>query len=152
LSVAQATLYAYWRSSASWRVRIALYWKQIPFEYKAVHLVKNGGEQFSAAYSELNPMKLVPTLLIDSHVLTESRAIIEYLEETRPEHPLLPKDPYLRAKARQLADIVTSDTQPLQNLRVLNKLTADFGASQEQKNAWARHWIDTSFQGRRAVL
>eukprot|EP00455_Lapot_gusevi_P006838 TRINITY_DN1293_c0_g1_i3.p2 TRINITY_DN1293_c0_g1~~TRINITY_DN1293_c0_g1_i3.p2 ORF type:complete len:221 (+),score=73.69 TRINITY_DN1293_c0_g1_i3:64-726(+) len=135
-------LYSYWRSSCSWRVRIALNLKNIPYRYEAVHLVR--GEQLADQYTQLNSMKELPTLVIDGHTLGQSRAIIEYLDETRPEVSLLPQDPYLRAKARQLAEIISSDTQPVQNLRVLNKAG---GSDNEKKAEWAKHFITLGLQG-----
>src|SRR6476659_7526055 len=107
-------LHSYWRSSASWRARIALHYKGLPFEYVPVHLVQR--EQYAEGYQRLNPMEQVPTLeLDDGRRLTQSLAIIEYLEETHPTPPLLPRDPFLRARVRQLAEVVNSGIQPLQN-------------------------------------
>jgi len=113
-------LHSYFRSSCSWRVRTVLALKKIKYEYVAVHLVKN--EQNNEDYIKLNPNREVPALLIDGHVLTQSVAIMEYLEETRPDNEflLLPKDPVDRAKVRQIVQLICSDTQPIQNLRVLN--------------------------------
>jgi maleylpyruvate isomerase len=109
-------LYNFWRSSASWRVRIGLAWKGLSYEYVPIHLVRDGGEQHGEAYRAVNPMEQVPTLeLDDGRRLSQSLAILEYLEETVPEPPLLPREPYLRAKARQLAEIVNAGIQPLQN-------------------------------------
>jgi len=135
-------LYNYWRSSASWRVRIALAHKDIAYEYAAVSLVKDGGEQHGAAYGALNPMRQVPTLEWEeggeTRRLTQSMAILEYLEERFPAAPLLPRDPYLRARARQLAELVNSGIQPLQNLEpqryVREELKGDAAA-------WTRHFI-----------
>lgn len=116
-------LYSYWRSSASWRVRIALATKALAYEYVPVHLVKEGGEQHSESYRALNPMAQVPTLeLDDGRRLSQSLAIIEYLETMVPTPPLLPADPYLRARARQLAEVINAGIQPLQNLGVLREL------------------------------
>mmetsp|Transcript_3206 Transcript_3206/g.2162 ORF Transcript_3206/g.2162 Transcript_3206/m.2162 type:complete len:113 (+) Transcript_3206:28-366(+) len=104
-------LYSYWRSSCSWRLRIALLLKEIDYEYKAVHLVKDGGEQKKEAYLAINPAGKVPALVIDGHTLTESVAIMEYLEETRKDKaPLLPADPYLRCKVRQIVEAINSGT------------------------------------------
>ena len=93
-------LYNYWRSSASWRVRIALAWKGIDYEYVPIHLLKEGGQQYKDDYKKLNPMMRVPALHIDGHTFAESIAILEYLEETRKERPLLPSDPVKRAQVR----------------------------------------------------
>ncbi len=136
-------LYNYWRSSASWRVRIALAWKGIPYEYVAVNLVRDGGEQKAEAHRARNPMMQVPTLAWEeggaTRQLSQSLAILEYLEERWPERPLLPRDPYLRAKARQLAEVVNSGVQPLQNLEpqryVREELKGDAAA-------WTRHFIE----------
>lgn len=143
-------LYGYFRSSSAWRVRIALAVKGISYEYAAVNLL--AGEQLTEAYARINPMRAVPTLFIDGRKLSESMAIVEYLEETRPNPSLLPADPYLRAKARQLAETLNTMTQPLQNLRVLRKLEADFGADAGQKKAWAAHFIARGFDAFEATL
>ncbi len=135
-------LYNYWRSSASWRVRIALNLKGIAYEYDAVSLIADGGRQHTESYRALNPMAQVPTLEFDvggvTHRLTQSIAIIEYLEERFPTPSLLPKDPYLRARARALAEVVNSGIQPLQNLEpqryVREVLNGD-------AKAWTEHFI-----------
>lgn len=138
-------LYSYWRSSASWRVRIALQWKGIAYEYVAVSLVNDGGEHLKEQYGAVNPLHAVPTLEIDGHILSESIAIIEYLEETRPQLPLLlPKDPYLRAQARRIAEVFNAGTQPMQNLRLLKQLEAQFNASNEEKKKFVGHFLRQS--------
>ena len=114
----EVVLYSYWRSSCSWRVRIALAMKNIEYEYRAVHLLKGGGEQFSDSYVEMNPSRELPTLVIDGHTLCQSLAIIEYLEETRGGPKLLGEDPYTRQQIRRQADLI-SGIQSVQNLRVL---------------------------------
>ncbi len=133
-------LHNYFRSSASWRVRIALNFKGISYEHVPVNLVKDGGEQHSEAYGRVNPLGAVPTLEIDGHRLSESLAIMEYLEETRPTPALLPKDPYLRAQARRAAEAVNAGIQPLQNLRVLKHVETTFGVGEEGRKAWAGHF------------
>ncbi|MEN9560682.1 MAG: hypothetical protein RLZZ502_1893 [Pseudomonadota bacterium] len=135
-------LYNYFRSSAAYRVRIALNLKNISYERQAVHLVK--GEHKRPEYAALNPQQLVPAIKIDGHVFTQSLAIIEYLEETRPEPPLLPRDAVHRAQARALADLICMDIHPLNNVRVLKAITA-LGASEAQKNAWIAQWICAGF-------
>jgi len=135
----EIVLYSYWRSSCSWRVRIALYTKNIAFQYKAVHLVKEGGEQFKTDYTDLNSMKQVPTLAVGDKQITQSIAILEYLEEVFPSPSLLPTDPYLRGRARMLAEIINAGTQPLQNLAVLVHVQSKLNA--EEKKKWGRHWI-----------
>ena len=136
-------LYGYWRSSSAWRVRIALAWKGVPYEYQAVHLVRDGGEQHGAAYRAVNPMEEVPTLELEEEEdgkvrrLTQSLAIIDYLEAYAPSPPLLPRAPFLRARVRQLAEIINAGTQPLQNSGVLARVKQVGGDEQ----AWARHYI-----------
>jgi len=136
------TLYGYWRSSASWRVRLALNLKGIAYDYEPVHLVEGGGQQWAESYRSLNPMAEIPTLHIDGAYLSQSLAIMEYLEETRPTPSLLPHSRVERARCRQLAEIVNASIQPLQNLRVLKHLAREFGATEAQKSAWAAHYID----------
>lgn len=134
-------LYGYWRSSAAYRVRIALNLKGIDYDQAPVHLVRDGGEQHRPSYRELNPQRLVPTLVVGETVITQSLAILEYLEETGSSPALLPADAAGRARVRSLAQIVACDVHPLQNLRVLNYLTGELGVDDEQRAAWARHWI-----------
>jgi maleylpyruvate isomerase len=144
-------LIGYFRSSAAFRVRIALNLKGLKVEHASRHLRK--GEQASPDYVALNPQKLVPTLVLDSgDVLTQSLAILEYLEETHPEPPLLPKDPVGRARVRALALIVTADVHPIQNLRVMAYLRDKFGQTEESAFAWSRHWIETGFDSYEASI
>ncbi len=144
-------LYSYWRSSASYRVRIALNLKQIPYEYVPVHLVKDGGQQHQEQYTNLNPSHLVPTLVefeneIDL-VLNQSLAIIEYLDERFPDVcRLLPEHRFDRARVRTVVYDLACDTQPIQNLRVLNYLSDELQVTQEQRNDFARHWIEKGLQ------
>ncbi len=139
-------LYSYFRSSASYRVRIALNLKGLSYETIPVHLLKNGGEQFTEEYRRLNPAALVPALLDDADddpmVLTQSLAIIEYLEETCPEPSLLPCDPRDRARVRAIALAIACDIHPLNNLRVLRYLVRKLNVSEDDKNAWYRHWCE----------
>ena len=141
-------LYSYFRSSASYRVRIALALKGLAFDYAAVHLVKN--EQLSDAFRAVTPAQLVPALVVDQgqgeKVLTQSLAIIEYLEETHPEPPLLPKDALGRARVRAIALDVACEIHPLDNLRVLRYLIKDMGVSEDDKNRWYRHWVETGLE------
>ncbi|XP_064624073.1 probable maleylacetoacetate isomerase 2 [Lineus longissimus] len=141
---AKPLLYSYFRSSCSWRVRIALALKGIEYETKALHLVK--GDQRSDDYKEVNPIGQVPSLVIDGHTLTQSLAILEYLEETRPDVPILPKDPAKRAEARAIAELIGSGIQPIQNLSVLQYV------GDEKKMEWAKHWIDRGFQALEKML
>lgn len=139
-------LYSFWRSSAAYRVRIALNLKELPYEVIPVHLVRNGGEQLTPEYRALNPMALVPALIDDASdsgtVLTQSLAIIEYLEERFPAKPLLPADAADRAHVRSIALSIACEIHPLNNLRVLRYLVHDLNASEEGKNAWYRHWVE----------
>jgi maleylacetoacetate isomerase len=132
-------LYNYFRSSASFRVRIALELKGLAYEYVPVHLVK--GEHKQPAYAAISPTRLVPTLETDGEYLGQSIAIIEYLEETHPQPPLLPKDPLGRARVRALAQLVACEIHPLNNPRVLKYLVREFKVDEEGKNTWYRHWV-----------
>ncbi len=133
-------LYGYFRSSAAYRVRIALGLKGLDYEYVAVHLRK--GEQNAPGYRELNPNELVPTLADDRGTFTQSLAIIEYLDERYPEPALLPSAPEARARVRAIALAIACDIHPIDNLRVLRYLLHTIGASEAVKDAWYRHWID----------
>ncbi|GAB2284003.1 Glutathione S-transferase zeta-1 [Dionaea muscipula] len=142
-------LYSYWRSSCSFRVRIALNWKGLKYEYKAVNLVK--GEQFSPEFKDLNPLGYVPVLVDDDDVvLTDSFAIIMYLEEKYPERPLLPRDLQKRAINYQAANIVSSSIQPLQNLHVLKYIGEK--VSPDEKVTWGRYHIKNGFAALEKLL
>jgi maleylacetoacetate isomerase len=144
-------LIGYFRSSAAFRVRIALNYKGLKVEHASRHLRK--GEQAAPDYVALNPQKLVPALVLDSgEVLTQSLAILEYLEETHPEPPLLPRDPVGRARVRALSLIVCADIHPIQNLRVMGYLREKFGQTEESAFAWSRHWIETGFEAYEATI
>ena len=134
-------LYNYWRSSASYRVRIALELKGLGYQYIPVHLLEGGGQQFSPAYRALNPQSRVPALESPDGVLTQSMAIIEWLEETHPEPPLLPRTARLRARARALAQILVADVQPLQNQSVTGYLQRELRLDEAALKHWLRHWI-----------
>ncbi|HTJ99707.1 MAG TPA: maleylacetoacetate isomerase [Bordetella sp.] len=136
-------LYSYFRSSAAYRVRIALNIKGLPYDYAPIHLLKDGGQQLKPDYTRLNPQALVPTLVDGSTVLTQSMAIIEYLEEIHPAPPLLPSTPVARARVRALAQGIACDIHPLNNLRVLRYLKRDLNLSDEARDAWYRHWVET---------
>jgi maleylacetoacetate isomerase len=138
MSAATPLLYSYFRSSCSYRVRIALNLKHVDFAQRAIHLVK--GEQLSDTYRTINPMQVLPALEIDGNVLTQSLAIIEYLEETVPEPALLPKSPVHRAQVRAIAMAIACDIQPVQNLRVLKKM-----GDADAKNAWGKDVIQRGF-------
>ena len=142
-------LYGYWRSSAAYRVRIALNLKQLSAEHISVHLVNNGGEQHSQAYHQLNPQHLVPTL-VDNGAngelnLSQSLAIIEYLEEKYPQTPLLPSNIEHRAIVRGMAQAIACEIHPLDNLRVLQYLVNEMGVSDTDKMRWYHHWIVVGF-------
>jgi maleylacetoacetate isomerase len=139
------TLYDYFRSTACYRVRIALNLKNIAYEKIEIHLVNNGGEQHSPEYQHINPQGLVPSLDVNGHIISQSLAIIDYLDEAFPQVPLLPADPLIKANLRALALIVACDMHPLNNLRVLNRLKEQFTASQEQVTEWYHHWLKTGF-------
>lgn len=144
-------LHGYFRSSAAYRVRIALNLKGLRYEQVAVNLVK--GEQRSDGYRRLNPAGLVPTLETDGgERLTQSLAICEYLDECYPEPPLLPTDAVGRARVRALAALVASEIHPLNNLRVLNYLTGTVGLDEDAKLAWYRHWVAAGFTALEAML
>jgi maleylacetoacetate isomerase len=138
-------LYTYSRSSAAFRVRIALNLKRLPFEAVPIHLLRGPGEQHSESYSTLNPARLVPLLVDDANSVAQSLAIIEYLEDTRPMPALLPQEASARAKVRTLALTVACDIHPLNNLRVLRYLDAPLGVDEDRRNEWARHWISLGF-------
>ncbi|MCC7547540.1 MAG: maleylacetoacetate isomerase [Burkholderiales bacterium] len=139
-------LYTYFRSSAAYRVRIALGLKKLDFRAVPVHLLSDGGEQNAAVYRALNPQGLVPTLVDGAHRLTQSLAIMEYLDEAYPPALLLPSDAAGRARVRSLALQVACDMHPLNNLRVLRYLKHELGQSDAAHDAWYRHWVELGFQ------
>ncbi|MGU7771502.1 maleylacetoacetate isomerase [Burkholderia sp. MR1-5-21] len=145
-------LYSYFRSSAAYRVRIALNLKQLPFDYVPVHLLREGGQQLKDDYRALNPDSLVPTLIDGDATLQQSLAIIEYLEETHPEPALLPKQPVDRAYVRAIALQIACEIHPLNNLRVLKYLKHMLQVPEDAKNDWYRHWIETGFASLEARL
>ena len=140
----ELTLYGYWRSSAAYRVRIALNLKGLAYQQIPVHLVNDGGQQHSAEYQALNPQELLP-LLVDKGNggvrIAQSLAILEYLDEVFPTPTLLPSNPAQRAQVRALALHIACDLHPLNNLRVLQYLTGELGVGEAAKDAWYRHWL-----------
>jgi len=153
----EVILYSYFRSSAAYRVRAALNLKGITFRQQSVDLLKN--DNFKDDYVVLNPYRKVPTLVIDGHTLCQSVAILEYLEETRPKVPLLPKDPILRHKVREIVNAVSNDIAPIQNLRILNRfknslISASVSESdaEVEKAKWAKLCIEEGFEGLEAIL
>ena len=146
-------LYTYFRSSAAYRVRIALNLKGLAYEAQPVHLLRDGGQHLADAYRAVNPSTLLPTLEDDDGaVIGQSLAILEYLEETRPQTPLLPADPAGRARVRALALTVVADTHPLGNLRVLKYIKSEMGLTEEVKLAWHRHWLRSGLETLEALL
>ena len=141
-------LYSYFRSSCSYRVRIALYLKNIPFIHQAVHLTRNGGEQHREEFTRLNPLAQVPCLKTKGKVLNQSLPIIQYLDELHPDPPLFPKDIFMKNKILSVCEIINSSIQPLQNLKVLNKI-ADMGG---QKTEWAKEWIGHGLEKLEIIL
>jgi maleylacetoacetate isomerase/maleylpyruvate isomerase len=137
-------LFNYYRSSASYRVRIALALKGLDYTYRPVHLAKN--EQFNESYAAVSAARLVPLLRDGDHALTQSLAIIEYLDETHPTPPLLPAAPAARARVRALAMDIACEIHPLNNLRVLRYLVRDLKVSEDDKNRWYRHWVETGLE------
>jgi maleylpyruvate isomerase len=146
-------LYGFWRSTATWRVRIALAHKGLPFEYEPVNLRKDGGEQNSEAFRAINPMRQVPVLELTegghNQRLTQSMAILEYLEERFPAPPLLPQDRLLRAQARRLSELVVSGIQPLQNTSVQQWVREELHADER---AWTRHWVARGLEALEAAV
>ena len=139
------TLYGYFRSSAAYRVRIAMNLKRLAHQCEFVDLLCDGGQQHAPAYRALNPQGLVPSLVQDATVLTQSLAIIEYLDETCPDPPLLPADPLARARVRSLAQLIASDIHPLNNLRVKCYVTQRWDHDEAQWLDWYGHWIEGGF-------
>lgn len=143
-------LYGFWRSSATWRVRIGLAYKGIAYDYQPVDLIKGGGEQHRADYVAINPMKQVPVLELDDGTrLTQSLPILEYLDEVHPEPPLLPRDPIPRARVRQIAEMINSGVQPLQNTAVRRHVEEVLHADGQ---AWIERWVATALTAIEAVV
>uniref|UniRef100_A0A3Q3VLF6 Maleylacetoacetate isomerase n=1 Tax=Mola mola TaxID=94237 RepID=A0A3Q3VLF6_MOLML len=138
-------LHGYFRSSCSWRVRIAFALKGIEYDQAPVNLIKDGGQQLTEPFKVLNPMQQVPALEIDGITLSQSLAVIQYIDETRPGPRLLPADPKKRAQVRMISDVIASGIQPLQNLHVIQKIGAE-------KVQWAQHFIHRGFQALEPIL
>jgi maleylacetoacetate isomerase len=146
------TLYTYFRSSAAYRVRIALHLKGLPYTSVPVHLLRDGGEQHAPAYAQLNPTELVPTLVDGELALGQSLAIMEYLEEQHPAPPLLPGDAVGRARVRALAQSIACDIHPLNNLRVLQYLKNQLQQDETSRQQWSQHWITLGLSALEAQL
>jgi maleylacetoacetate isomerase len=145
-------LYGYFRSSAAFRVRIALNLKGIAPELRFVHLLRDGGEQHDPEYKRLNPQELIPTLVHNGRAITQSLAICEYLDEIAPEPPLLPSDALGRARVRQIAYVIACDIHPVNNLRVNQYLKRTLHADADAQMAWQQHWIAAGFAALETVL
>ena len=145
-------LYGYFRSSAAFRARIALNLKGIEPELRFIHLLKEGGQQHTAEYKTLNPMELIPALVHDGQLITQSLAIMEYLDEIVPEPPILPKDALGRARVREIACVIACDIHPVNNLRLAQYLKREFHISDEQQANWQRYWITLGFEALEKML
>ncbi len=146
-------LYSYFRSSAAYRVRIALNLKGLAYETAAIHLVKDGGHNRRPEYRAVNPQMRVPALVTDTHeVLIQSLAIIEYLDETHPEPPLLPQDPLARARVRGFAQLIACDIHPLNNTSPLRYLKHTMQQEQSAIDAWYHHWVIEGFEALEAMV
>jgi len=146
------TLYGYFRSSAAYRVRIALNLKKVESKHVGVHLVRDGGEQHQQSYRLMNPQGLVPTMLHQGQVFTQSLSIIEFLDETFPEPPLLPATAAERARVRSIAQMIACDIHPLNNLRVLQYLKGKIHLDEIDVNTWVNHWIGEGFKSLEMML
>lgn len=151
-AVSDLTLYSYFRSSAAFRVRIVLNLKGLTADLRFVHLLKDGGQQHAGAYDALNPQHVVPTLVSGGHVIGQSLAIMEYLDEMVPEPPLLPRDPLARARVRQIALSIACDIHPLNNLRVLRYLKHELNADDQTRIDWQYYWMNQGFSALERLL
>ena len=145
-------LYSYFRSSASYRVRIALHWKRVPFEYIAVHLIKAGGMQNLPDYRVINPMGHVPALVDGDFILAESMAIVQYLEDLHPEPRLFPRAAQTKARVMQLCEVINSGIQPLQNLKVGRALEVRYGLTKAASDEFTTHWIQEGLRSFEKLL
>jgi maleylacetoacetate isomerase len=148
----ELTLYDYWRSSACYRVRIALNLKGMEYTARPVHLLNNGGEQHSAEHRTLNPQETIPVLVDGARVIRQSLAILEYLDEVHPDQPLLPAAARDRAHVRGLAQLVACDIHPLNNLRVMQYIEREYGVQQPAREQWMRHWMEEGLRAFEAIL
>lgn len=146
-------LYSYWRSSSSWRVRITLELKGLAYEYRPIHLLQDGGQQNAPAYQEKSPARTVPLLELTEggqlHRISQSLAILDFLDERHPTPPLLPKDPFARALVRERAELINSGIQPLQNLSILQHVKHALSGDEK---AWAKHWVGRGMDALEALV
>lgn len=145
-------LYNYFRSSPSYRVRIALHYLEIPFEYVPVHLLQDGGQQYKDTYVQINPMKEVPSLVVQEKIISQSMAIFRYLHEIHKERSLFPQDAYLQAKVIQLCENINAGMHPLQNLKVGKYLQEKFHITEDQKLEWNQYWIQQGLEACEKML
>lgn len=138
-------LYTYWRSTAAYRVRIALNLKHLSYQSISVHLVKDGGQQHKPDYLHKNPQGLVPLLEDNGQLINQSMAICEYLEDINPANSLLPTEPFLKAKVRSVCQAIACDIHPVNNLRILKYLKSELEVSDQAKDDWYKHWIELGF-------
>jgi len=139
-------LYSYWRSSCSYRVRIALNFKDIKYEYRPVNLINAEGEQKQTDFTQLNPKQEVPYFVHDGHSLAQSMAILQYIDDVWPKPELFPKDPKLKSLCLQLSEIINSGIQPIQNLNVMKTIGKRYAADDKEKASWSRYWIVEGFK------
>jgi maleylacetoacetate isomerase len=145
-------LYSYFRSSASFRVRAALHWKELAFDYIPIHLLKDGGQQNLPAYRKINPMGHVPALEHDGFLIAESMAILQYLDDVFPGKNLFPTPPHAKAQVMQICEIVNSGIQPLQNLKIGKYLGDEFGMTKADSDRFTKHWIQDGMTNLERVL
>ena len=145
-------LYSYWRSSAAYRVRIGLNLKELTYTTVPVHLLQDGGQQHHPSYQRLNPQELVPTLVHGERHLTQSLAILEYIDECFPQPALLPHEVHQRQQVRALAQLVACDIHPLNNLRVLQYVEREWAQPAPAREQWVRHWMAQGFSAFEALL
>ena len=148
----QLCLYSYWRSSASYRVRIGLNLKGLAYDIMPVHLLRDGGEQHAEAFHAANPQDLVPILQHGQRMLRQSMSILEYIDEIWPERPLLPATARDRQRVRALSQVIACDIHPLNNLRVLQYFEREWGVPQSERDGWARHWMVEGFRALETML
>ena len=145
-------LFTYFRSSAAYRARIVLNLKGLKADFRFVHLLKDGGQQHTPEFKAVNPQGFIPALVDQGHTLTQSLAIIEYVEETHPQPALLPKDPLGRARVRAMALLIACDIHPLNNQRILKYLEKEYGLDEARRKRWIQHWVTQGFEALEKLL